>query len=355
MHIQRIFFTPEALKYNFSRKILDRFQSLEKIKVRNIEQANRMLKDFQDPTGEGKKSLILDVFKGEFFKPCPCTPAYVSCGYKIISPVVGCPFDCSYCILQEYLNSLPIIVYVNLEDMFFELRARLENFRQPKIRLGTGELADSLALEPEIDIAPSLVQFFAGQDKMILELKTKSDNVSCLKDIDHGGRTVIAWSLNPEDTIKREEKGTATLEARLEAAQKVSEWGYKTGFHFDPIIDEPNAQEEYSRLAERIFEKIDPEKIAWISMGALRFMPKMESIIRKRFPESRLLLGELFPGKDSKLRYLRPRREQLFRSLAQSIRKFAPQIPIYLCMESETIWKKSLSKIPDEVIPVLVT
>jgi spore photoproduct lyase len=355
MHIQRIFFTPEALKYNFARKILDRVNSPEKIKVRNIEQANWALKDFQDPTGEGKKSLILDVFKGEFFKPCPCTPAYVSCGYKIISPVVGCPFDCSYCILQEYLNSLPIIVYVNLEDMFFELRARLENLRQPKIRLGTGELADSLALEPEIDIAPGLVQFFAGQDKMILELKTKSDNVSCLKDIDHGGRTVIAWSLNPEDTIKREEKGTATLEARLEAAQKVSEWGYKTGFHFDPIIDEPNAQEEYSRLAERIFEKIDEDTIAWISMGALRFMPKMESIIRKRFPESRLLLGELFPGKDSKLRYLRPRREQLFRSLAQSIRKFAPQIPIYLCMESETIWKKSLSKIPDEVIPVLVT
>jgi len=56
--------------------------------------------------------------------------------------------DCSYCILQWYLNNPMMVVYVNIDDLL----AELDDFSQKNpnnfFRIGTGELTDSLTLEP---------------------------------------------------------------------------------------------------------------------------------------------------------------------------------------------------------------
>jgi spore photoproduct lyase len=52
----------------------------------------------------------------------------------------------------------------------------------------------------------------------VLELKTKSVNIGGLLDLDHRRKTILAWSLNTERVIRDEERGTASLDARLRAA-----------------------------------------------------------------------------------------------------------------------------------------
>ncbi|OGP61277.1 MAG: hypothetical protein A2V67_14755 [Deltaproteobacteria bacterium RBG_13_61_14] len=363
MNFERVLITPEAERHARAQHLLAGWPDLPVEKVSGIPEVQDWLKrNYPDPIGQGKRTLLLDVYSGEFLKPCPCTQSHINCGYWILNPVLGCPFDCSYCVLQEYLGPSPITVRLNWEDMLSEVSDYLTNRRARSslrsrsyfggggldscpdlpFRIGTGELSDSLALEPWLGLAPALINFFAGQEGAVFELKTKSDRVECLEGLDHQGKTVVSWSVNPEEMIAREEQGAATLEARLQAAKRVAGWGYKVGFHFDPILDEPGAGEAYEEVVNKIFATVAPEQVAWTSLGALRFNPRLAPIVRERFSNSRILLGEFITGLDGKLRYLRFIRQPLLRRISGAIRQAAPQAWLYLCMETESVCQEVL-------------
>ena len=86
------------------------------------------------------------------------------------------------------------------------------------------------------DLSQVLVPEFACQDHMVLELKTKTTAVDRLEKLDHRRRTVMAWSVNTEAVIRENERGTASLDARLRAAARCESWGYPLAFHFDPMV-----------------------------------------------------------------------------------------------------------------------
>ena len=54
--------------------------------------------------GEAKTTLLLAVQKGPFWRACPGTRDYICCGYQVLQVALNCPFDCTYCILQSYVN-----------------------------------------------------------------------------------------------------------------------------------------------------------------------------------------------------------------------------------------------------------
>jgi len=286
-----------------------------------------------------KKTLRLDIYKGPFLKNCPCTRGVLSCGYYILSPVFGCPMSCSYCVLQEYLNVEGITAYINLEDMFEQTESFLEKHKNRNFRIGTGELADSLALEPGLGFAKPLVEFFRDKQNATFELKTKSINIDTVIDANHGGKTVIGFSVGPFSLAKQIEKGSAPVPERINAAKIAVEAGYKTAFHFDPIIDlDPIANPEksvtpYQETVDCIYNNVEKESIAWISLGALRFNKKLHRSIREANPGGKLMRAEFHPGLDGKMRYFRHRRKALQKEVARMIRMHHHQAPIYLCME----------------------
>ncbi len=247
--------------------------------------------------------------------------------------------DCSYCVLQGYLNNPVITVFTNLFDLIDELKESEGQANSAFFRVGPGELSDSLALDNLTRFSDELVPWFADQKSRILELKTKSDQVDHLLDLKHGGRTVVSWSLNPQSIIDAEEHGTVPLVRRLHGARKCQEAGYPIGLHFDPMIFESSWERRYQDLVEQIFRFLDPKRVIWISMGALRFSPSLKPIIEDRFAESRILLGELFPGKDGKLRYLETVRVDMFEKMLSWLHDIDPNLFVYLCMETHQVWK----------------
>ena len=84
---------------------------------------------------------------------------------------------------------------------------------------------------------------------------------------------------------------------------------------------------------------MNPERIAWISVGTLRFAPGTPRAIERLFPGSSLLDGELLPGFDGKLRYPRAVRLRIYRGIARMLRARAKSVPLYLCMEEEAMWR----------------
>jgi spore photoproduct lyase len=300
-----------------------------------------------DPFGAAKKKLLLTRHKGEFLKKCPGSDGQVCCNYFVVNFASNCPMDCSYCYLQEYLAQNPALkVFSNVDDLMAEADELLAKHPRFFFRIGTGEITDSLALEPYIGFARAVVPFFARQPNVLLELKTKSDCVDGLLGLDPKERVVVSWSMNPQPVIDRDEHGTASLEERLRAARRCQEAGYRLGFHFDPMIEYPGWEDDYRRLVEEIFATVDWRRISWLSLGVLRQTPGLRRTMGERFPRTKLLTGEQVSCPDGKLRYFQPLRVAMYRKMVGWIRRAAPTVKIYLCMESKEVWEQVFGYAP---------
>ncbi len=312
--------------------------------IHDIHQAYaRVLKD-PDPVERGKQVLVLTKNKGAFLRPCPGTRKYRCCGYRILHVGTYCTMDCSYCILQAYFHPPVLQFFVNLQDLLAELKGAFSSSTIQ--RIGTGEFTDSLIWDPWTGLSRILIPAFADQSSCVLELKTKTADVSALMGLAHREKTLVAWSLNTPRVIETEETGTAALPARLKAAEACQEQGYPLAFHFDPMVIYEGCEEEYAAVLQQLFESVAPESIVWISLGALRFPPELKHVMDKRHPRSRLPYGELIRGKDGKMRYFKPLRIRLYRKMAAWIREAAPGTALYLCMEDDEVWEKALGWVP---------
>ena len=349
-HPERIFIDKAVSEEPLTRQICSRFQDVPTYEVENYDwhKESSVNDPLKNPLSKGKKTLHLKYFQGKSIKACPgFSDNLVCCNYFTLDLIENCPFECTYCILQAFLNKPVITVHANLEDMLMQVRQRTSSQPETLFRIGTGEHSDSLALDKTLGINQHIIKFFAALPNALLELKTKSNQVEHLLELPHGGKTVISWSVNPQVIITKEELKTATLDERLKAARMASDAGYKVAFHFDPMIDYPDWEKGYQGLVEQIFDNISPDRIAWVSLGTLRYISSLKSIVDVRFPNSRVFLGEFVPAIDGKMRYLKKIRQRLYRNVQQKIQKLAPDVPTYLCMESSPLWKNSMTKQPE--------
>jgi DNA repair photolyase len=302
----------------------------------------------RDPFTAGKRRIVIMRRRAPFLMACPAGSAeFACCGYLVLALASNCPMDCSYCFLQEYLANNPgFQVYANYADAFDELENLRRRVPGRTFRVGTGELADSLAFDKITGLSRDLVEFFAARERLTLELKTKTDEIDNLLDIDPKGRTIVSWTLSPDAVFRSSEHGTASPSERIAAARRVLEAGYSLAFHLDPIIAYRDAARDYGALLDELLDSIAPERIAFFSLGTLRMTPALRTIARRRFPDDRMLIGEEVLAPDGRYRAFAPLRVALYRAIAERIRRAAPRVPQYLCMESASVHERVLGARP---------
>lgn len=305
------------------------------------------IKSADDPWCAGKQVLLLTRNHGPFIRQCPGTREYTCCDYSILNIGNYCTMDCAYCILQGYFHPPVLQYFINHDALFHEIDTLFSD-GQKGLRIGTGEFTDSLIWENWSDLTPKLIERFSRQMRSVLELKTKTTAIARLNDLDHQRKTIVSWSVNTPEVIAGQERGTATLGARLRAAATCQSWGYPLAFHFDPMIIYPGCEAAYEKVVQSIFDHVSAQNIVWISMGTLRFMPALQPIIQRRFPESTMVYGEFIPGLDGKMRYFKPLRIKLYKHMVDVIKRLAPDVTVYLCMEDDAVWSQSFGFIPEE-------
>jgi spore photoproduct lyase len=250
----------------------------------------------------------------------------------------NCLYDCAYCFLNSYLNSFGIVQFINLDLSLRELRNETAN--KDAVRIGTGEFSDSLMFDRTTGIGEGLIRAAARFENIFLELKTKSDNVGHLLSIPDKGNAVLAWSLNTGRNVALYEPGTAGLEQRIKAAAAACGAGYLVAFHFDPIIFYDGWKDEYWGVVDRLFSAVDPDRVAWISLGCFRHSPAFAEARPKEHSGSRMTAAEMFPGPDGKYRYMKKARIEAYSAMLGRIRSHADSVFVYLCMESEAVWRE---------------
>ncbi len=315
-----------------------------------VENTNTLIKETSRiiHPGERSQNLLLSSFKGELLQKCPGSHGHICCNYNVINQYIGCPIDCSYCILQSYLNQPFTIINTDTDTLFEHLHELHENVNDCKIRIGTGELGDSLVYDPITDFSEQYIDFFGKHKKFIFEFKTKTNFIGNILARENPGNIVVGFSVNPECITKSEEKNSTPLIERLKAAGELQKKGYMIALHFDPIIFMENWREEYNNLIEIIFRYVMPQKIIWISLGTFRYIPDLKTRMEFNYPDSRLLTGEFFENADKKFRYLKMIRQEIYKTIYNKLNTYGDNLNIYLCMESPDVWKRSLGKLPGD-------
>lgn len=341
--IDKLFLDPAVKEHPIARELLRKIPGVPVIEVPN--RRNVLEKAGSLTISQGKRSLWVTQFLGPFLKPCPGTSApYVCCNYWVLNLQRNCPLDCSYCILQDYLNLQTLTLFVNLEKIPDEMEALQSRFPGRLLRVGTGELTDSLVLDPLTNWNNHLIRFVSDRP-LLLELKTKTSNTAHLPDLQRRN-VVVSCSMNPPDLIRAEEHKTASLDERLAALQRAVRKGYRIGIHLDPIIEIPDWQMKYEEMIRRMTAVLDEEDVAWISLGTLRFPGKLKKIVEERFPENRIFLGEFAPCPDGKMRYLHLIRSEIYQKIYAGIRRKWREVFVYLCMEHPFVWEKVMGRCP---------
>ena len=300
---------------------------------------------------DGKKSVEFVPYKGEKMDTCATIhDEYVCCNVKVLKSVSNCPFDCSYCFLQNYLTNPQLEVVEDNDRLINEIETKIKAQPWRFFRIGTWELGDSLALENETGQAQKLIDYFSTVNNAVLELKTKSDVVDPILNCQHNQKTVVSWSMNTDYIIRTEEHKTASLENRLAAIKKVVDAGYLIGLHFDPMIRYDDWENDYTELLTQLADIVPSQQIAWLSIGSLRFNPEQKRLIENNFRGSKLTCQEMVKGSDNKVRYVKPHRIEMYRLMFNKMRELWGNDPfIYLCMERWDMWDKIMDIQPRSI------
>lgn len=339
LYPKNIYIEEAVLGSDLARRLRETFPAAHFKKIRKLKDFIKSSRAFGIKNYNKRSDNFFVIREGyDFFKKCPCSASAASCGYHIFNLGFGCVYECSYCYMQEYTNCPGIILPANIDDFF----TYLERYKRPKMRLGTGEFTDSLALDDITGYSAKLIDYFNKNTDLTFEFKTKSDNIGGLLMAKHAGNIVVSWSLNTPRVIRENEFYTASLGERLTAASRCARAGYRVGFHFDPIIYSREWEAGYKGLINRLFDEIRSNSITWISMGTLRFRPHLKTVIENRFPRNKILDEELLIGFDNKLRYPEQLRLTIYKNMIDWIRKRSKKTHLYLCMEDAKIRKEVL-------------
>lgn len=339
---QKIFVEEPVAGLKFTQKILKAFPEVPLKVIEDL----RTIKAPR-PISPAKRELYLAQHRGEVVKAFPKVKDAFNLGDYVFNPISNCHLECSYCILQSYLANNPALtIFTNLEGIFAAINKKIEKSPEPFLRIGTGELSDSLALDQITGYSRELVPFFAGQSKAFLELKTKSNQINNLLELDHQGQTVVSFSLSPKTIAQAEELKCASLDERLKSASLLQNKGYPVGLHLDPLIYFEGWEGAYKNLIQQISQSLDPRRIAWISLGSLRYDKGLKNEAQRRFLKTKIFSNDFLLGEDGKFRYFKKIRIKLYSQLLKWLKDYSQDFPIYLCMEPTWMWEEVMGFVP---------
>ena len=283
-----------------------------------------------------EEQMVEVQLQGNIMGRCPVASEKTRCcNLKTLDAVQQCGFDCSYCSIQSFYHG-------NQVRFIRELVAHLNTLaldKEKKYHIGTGQSSDSLMWGNRFGLLDALYRFASHHPNVVLEMKSKSARIDYFLKNRPPANMVFTWSLNSPIVIQHEEKGTASLDKRLESARKLADQGIPVGFHFHPIVWYEGWRKDYMALVSRLADGFRPEEVVMVSLGTLTFIKPVLKKIRERMPDSSILQ---MPMEDcaGKLSYPLEIKKDIFSSVYQAFPdSWKDVVFFYMCMEHIDLWQ----------------
>jgi len=289
------------------------------------------------PTGRERLPVVSKASDKTVFGMCPvASEKTVCCNLRTIDAVENCVFGCSYCAVQTFYQR-----EITFDE---ELVSKLDAISLDPDRhyhIGTGQSSDSLAWGNKNGSLDALLGFAATHANVLLEFKTKSDNVQHLVDSDVPRNVVCSWSLNTPVIVDNEEHFTANLDQRLAAARRVADRDIGVAFHFHPMVYYSGWREDYTLVADRILNEFDSTEVSFISLGSVTLTKPVIKKIRELGNPTRILQMEFVADPHGKLTYPDEVKIEMFNVMLGALAPWREDVFMYLCMEKAQIWHQT--------------
>jgi spore photoproduct lyase len=253
-----------------------------------------------------------------------------------LDAVESCGFDCSYCSIQSFYKQNTITFDSGFKDKLLGLKLD----KNKTYHIGTGQASDSLMFGNREGVLDALFDFARENPNVILEFKTKSDNIKYFLQNDLPKNILCTWSLNTPTIIQNEEHLTASLQKRIDSARRLADLGVKVGFHFHPIVEYENYLAEYKEVYDKLLATFSADEVALVSFGTLTFIKPVIKQLREREFKSKItqMPFEDASGKNSYPDYTKV---EMFKHAYESFSPWHKSVFFYLCMEEHQMWKKT--------------
>ena len=141
------------------------------------------------------------------------------------------------------------------------------------------------------------VPFFEKYENIKMEIRTKSANIKPLLGLWFIPKNIeIAFSLNPQILIDKYEKGTSSLNDRLNAIKKLQNLWFKVWIRFLPLLPVKNYEKIYKDFIKYIKTQIDICDINSTFASGLLYTKKDYNKILLKHPDLDILhMLELAP------------------------------------------------------------
>lgn len=262
------------------------------------------------------------------------TPVDTVCpNFYLLDHAHGCSFDCRYCFLKdpEYAHKQRE-VFTDKERLFQELREWIAQDDLEVFLANAGNMADSLTFEQERPLWGDLVELMrehaekAGKPHTLLAV-TKAGPEACGAFFERSPckNIIISFSVNAPDAARDHEIGAAPSAARLEAARRLLEQGWRIRIRLDPMIK----GYDYGWVIEET-RKLAPERV---TLGTLRADPTLDPAV-----DGMDIFRELEQAADGSIaRYSTADRLALYRPAVDRLKDVAS---LGLCEETPKIWEE---------------
>lgn len=238
------------------------------------------------------QNLILAEKHGKLVYPgAPVCQSFGNRHFYYTSCAVNCFFDCEYCYLKGMYPSGNLLLFLNIEEIFQELRVLL---RAHPVYLSVSYDTDLLALHEIFPYARLWAELVKTEPGLTVELRTKSGALSYWKELravfgetgDGRERLITAFTLSPEYIIREYEHRTGTLWTRLRSARAGLALGMPVRLCFDPMIYCPDWRAQYEALLREVFRALPTEQLRDVSIGSFRISESYLRNMRRAFPRS---------------------------------------------------------------------
>ncbi len=250
-----------------------------------------------------------------------------------------CPYGCTYC----YLAGTPgvkfspsIKIFTNIDEVLDVIDKAARKIGRPTA-FYHGKLQDGLALDPLAGYSRRLIPFFAEHDFARQVVLTKSADVENLLGLEHGGHTILSWTLAPPEISERFEPNTPSIAERLRAMKQCSAAGYPVRAVLMPLIPVDGWVEVYADFLKRLLEEIPLQRL---TIGAICSYQGAHQLMNRKLGSKNAIACHIRPDKsgDGRMRYPEELREKGYRHMIQAAKRLRPDLEIGLCLETHLMF-----------------
>lgn len=240
---------------NYGISLLKKYENVPKIIIENHNNIEELRTKPNTEFSNLKRKLIIGVRKTHRYEPNQKVSNYL-----VPYTSSGCTASCLYCYLVCHYNKCSYLrLFVNREQMLEKLIKTANASADKELTFEIGSNSDLILENSITNNLVWTIQNFAKSNHGYLTFPTKFDMIDPILNISGIERIIVRMSVNPEKIINLIEFGTARLNNRIRAINKLKAAGYKVGILIAPVIFVDNWQVLYSELIRKLSEELSEE------------------------------------------------------------------------------------------------